>query len=51
LHYWWLVKADIRPPRNYGIALAVLLLVRVWVSLRGRALRPRRGAATSTSPR
>jgi len=34
VHYWWLVKADIRPPRNYAIVLAVLLLVRVAAALR-----------------
>jgi sulfoxide reductase heme-binding subunit YedZ len=51
VHYWWLVKADIRPPRNYGIVLGVLLIVRLYVALRGGALTPRRGAAASTSPR
>jgi sulfoxide reductase heme-binding subunit YedZ len=51
VHYWWLVKADIRPPRNYGLVLAALLLVRLYVSLSGGALRPRRRAAASTSPR
>ncbi len=30
VHYWWLVKLDTRPPRNYGILLAVLLLVRLF---------------------
>ncbi|MCX6543867.1 MAG: sulfoxide reductase heme-binding subunit YedZ [Acidobacteria bacterium] len=30
VHYWWLVKADIRPPRNYAIILGVLLASRVW---------------------
>ena len=30
VHYWWLVKLDTRPPRNYAIVLAALLLVRVW---------------------
>ncbi|HSP92849.1 MAG TPA: protein-methionine-sulfoxide reductase heme-binding subunit MsrQ [Vicinamibacterales bacterium] len=29
VHYWWLVKLDTRPPRNYGILLAVLLLARL----------------------
>jgi sulfoxide reductase heme-binding subunit YedZ len=51
VHYWWLVKADIRPPRNYGIVLGVLLLARLYASLRGGAFRPRRRAAASTSPR
>jgi methionine sulfoxide reductase heme-binding subunit len=50
VHYWWLVKLDTRPPRNYGLVLAALLLVRLYVSLRGGAFRPRRGAAASTSP-
>jgi sulfoxide reductase heme-binding subunit YedZ len=30
VHYWWLVKADIRPPRTYAIVLGVLLLARVF---------------------
>ena len=51
VHYWWLVKADIRPPRNYGLVLAALLLVRLYVSLKGGALRPSRRAAASTSPK
>ena len=43
LHYWWLVKADIRPPRNYAIVLALLLLVRVAAALRrSRTVAPRR---------
>jgi sulfoxide reductase heme-binding subunit YedZ len=36
VHYWWLVKADIRPPRNYAIVLGVLLLARVWTFAMGR---------------
>jgi sulfoxide reductase heme-binding subunit YedZ len=33
IHYWWLVKADIREPLKYGVILAVLLGYRiaVWV--------------------
>jgi sulfoxide reductase heme-binding subunit YedZ len=27
-HYWWLVKADIRAPRWYALALALLLAIR-----------------------
>jgi sulfoxide reductase heme-binding subunit YedZ len=43
VHYWWLVKADIRPPRNYAIVLAMLLLVRVAAALRrSRTVAPRR---------
>lgn len=32
VHYWWLVKLDTRPPRNYGILLVALLAVRVWAA-------------------
>ena len=42
VHYWWLVKADIRPPRNYAILLALLLLVRLFAFYRGQ-LSKRRG--------
>ena len=45
VHYWWLVKLDTRPPRNYGILLAALLLIRVWAAFkRGRAAPGRRPA-------
>jgi len=30
VHYWWLVKADIRHPAGYGIIVGVLLAVRVY---------------------
>jgi sulfoxide reductase heme-binding subunit YedZ len=29
VHYWWLVKADIRRPVAYGVVVGTLLLVRV----------------------
>ena len=29
IHYWWLVKADIRKPERYAFVLAILLLYRV----------------------
>jgi len=33
IHYWWLVKADVRKPLEYGAVLAVLLTYRfvVWL--------------------
>ena len=37
VHYWWLVKLDTRPPRNYAVLLAVLLLVRLVTFYRGQA--------------
>lgn len=30
LHYWWLVKKDIREPLIYAIVLAVLLIIRLY---------------------
>jgi len=29
IHYWWLVKADIRKPEEYAIVLSILLLYRI----------------------
>jgi sulfoxide reductase heme-binding subunit YedZ len=34
VHYWWLVKADIRRPAAYAAVVALLLLFRVWWSWR-----------------
>jgi len=49
VHYWWLVKADVRRPVTYGIVVATLLLFRIgWA--RWRAVvpaRPRLGRASS----
>ena len=39
VHYWWLVKADIRRPRNYAVLIAALLLARVWIYWRARTAR------------
>ena len=36
VHYWWLVKADIRPPRNYAIIVGALLGWRIWYVLTHR---------------
>ena len=36
IHYWWLVKADIREPLKYGTILAVLLGYRIAVWARPR---------------
>ena len=30
VHYFWLVKADLRPPLAYGVVLGLLLGLRVW---------------------
>jgi sulfoxide reductase heme-binding subunit YedZ len=37
LHYWWLVKADVRRPITYGIVVGILLASRVyWARWRAR---------------
>jgi len=38
LHFWWLVKSDIREPLAFGVAVAVLLGMRVWWKIKPRAL-------------
>jgi sulfoxide reductase heme-binding subunit YedZ len=38
VHYWWLVKADVRRPITYGIVVGTLLAMRVfWESQRAAA--------------
>ena len=50
VHYWWLVKADVRRPITYGIVVAILLGFRaVWNRMRAPAApRARVPAATSS---
>jgi sulfoxide reductase heme-binding subunit YedZ len=36
VHFWWLVKADIREPQQWALLLAVLLGIRAWWSFRAR---------------
>ena len=36
LHFWWLVKSDIREPAAFGAAVAILLGVRAWWTLQRR---------------
>jgi len=38
IHFWWGVKADIREPRLWALALCVLFGFRLWWMLRARAL-------------
>ena len=38
IHFWWGVKADIREPRLWALALSVLFGFRLWWMLRPRAL-------------
>lgn len=47
VHYYWLVKSDIRLPALYGAIVAILLLWRVWFSRWARSIvRPRAAAAS-----
>jgi len=46
IHYWWLVKADIRRPAMYGLVVAVLLGFRLW---RLRERRPAPAAARAAA--
>jgi len=42
IHYWWLVKADIRKPLQYAVILSILLAYRiaVWGIGRARSAKP-----------
>ncbi len=40
IHYWWLVKADVRLPEIYALILAVLLGTRVIIARRKRLQPP-----------
>ena len=45
IHYWWLVKSDIRPPLRYAIIVGLLLGARLaYSTLKTRASRPARPA-------
>jgi len=37
IHYYWLVKSDIRPPLRYAAVLAVLMLLRLAVMVKKKA--------------
>jgi sulfoxide reductase heme-binding subunit YedZ len=48
LHYWWLVKADVRRPLTYGVVVAILLGARLlWARRRRAATAP---AAARNAP-
>ena len=50
IHYYWLVKSDVRKPLFYGSLVAILLLWRLgsWISKR-RSQAPVRVAAPDAS--
>ena len=49
LHYWWLVKADIRQPAAYAVVVGILLLIRVVWAVRARISAPLRPAPVTRS--
>lgn len=49
VHYWWLVKADVRGPGWYALALGVLLGVRLAYALQARIARARRRHQTAVA--
>ena len=52
VHYYWLVKSDIRKPVLYGTLVALLLLYRLAARLRPRIFaRTRISQTTATGPR
>lgn len=40
LHFWWLVKKDIREPLFYALILAILLVVRIYYKCKQPMIRP-----------
>lgn len=51
LHFWWLVKSDIREPALYAGILAVLLGWRLWKRLSARRTTVARSTARPAAPR
>ena len=51
IHYWWLVKADIRKPEEYAAVLSLLLGYRLWMwgKARGATKDPRIPSNTELS--
>ncbi len=50
IHYYWLVKSDVRKPLFYGFWVVILLLWRVWAYFRGKgnpAAPPRPGLSSA----
>ena len=47
IHYWWLVKADVRKPQYYAIVLILLLGYRLLAAQRKKAAAPARVPAPS----
>jgi methionine sulfoxide reductase heme-binding subunit len=50
IHYYWLVKSDVRKPLFYGFLVAILLAWRLGTWVIGRRGRPTAGAARREAP-
>lgn len=50
VHYYWLVKSDVRKPVKYGIIVALLLGYRLVVTLQARRKRSTSPASSVASP-
>jgi methionine sulfoxide reductase heme-binding subunit len=50
VHYWWLVKADIRHPEAYAVVVGALFAFRILWAMRDRASLPVRPARGQASP-
>ncbi len=48
IHYWWLVKADVRKPQYYAIVLTLLLGYRILAAQRKKSAAPARISGPST---
>ena len=53
VHYWWLVKADVRRPETYALVVGALLLFRIawtrWHAVSPRSVRPAPAASRPAS--
>jgi len=50
VHYYWLVKSDVRKPVEYGLLVGLLLLWRLWDSVTGRHKQVASGRAGHREP-
>jgi methionine sulfoxide reductase heme-binding subunit len=50
IHYYWLVKSDVRKPLFYGFLVAILLAWRLGTWVIGRRGRPTAGAVRREAP-
>ena len=47
LHYWWLVRADVRRPQTYALIVGCLLAFRVWRRVQSSVRAPMMGRAAA----